>query len=73
MPRWCGPVRRGRSACDNAPWAPALATNPSSPPCIIETAVSGTSGMGQELSVDDFLVGGVIMFDAQTGMPPVGK
>ena len=26
-----------------------------------------------ELSVDDYLVGGVAMFDAQTGLPPAGE
>jgi hypothetical protein len=28
--------------------------------------------MGQELSLDDYLVGGVTMFDAQTGLSPAG-
>jgi hypothetical protein len=26
-----------------------------------------------ELSVDDYLLGGVTMFDAQTGLAPVGE
>jgi hypothetical protein len=29
--------------------------------------------MDQELSMDDYLVGGVTMFDAQTGLSPAGK
>jgi hypothetical protein len=40
---------------------------------VIETAVSGTEGAGQELSVDDYLVGGVTVFDAQTGLSPAGE
>jgi len=32
-----------------------------------------TGGMGQELLVDDYLVGGFTMFDAQTGLPPAGE
>ena len=43
------------------------------PPRAVEVVVSETGGTGQELSVDDYLVGGVTMFDAQTGMPPAGK
>jgi hypothetical protein len=45
----------------------ALATKPSSPPHVTETVVSGTRGTSQELFVDDYLVGGVTMFDTQTG------
>jgi hypothetical protein len=45
----------------------------SSPPRAIEAAVSETGGTGQELSVDDYLVGGVAMFDAQRVLPPAGK
>jgi hypothetical protein len=68
-------MRRGRSACDSAPppAAPAAAMKLSSLPCVTEMAVSGTGGTGQELSVDDYLVGGVTMFDAQTGLPPAGE
>jgi hypothetical protein len=53
--------------------APATTAKPSSPSRVIETAVSETEGTGQELSVDDYLVGGVTMFDAQTGLPPASK
>jgi hypothetical protein len=55
------------------PAAPAAPAKMSSPPRVVETAVSETRGIGQELSVDDYLVGGVTMFDAQTGPPPAGK
>jgi hypothetical protein len=55
------------------PVAPAAAARLPSPPCATKTAVSGTSGATQELSVDDYLVGGVTMFDAQTGLPPTGE
>jgi hypothetical protein len=54
-----------------APMAPERVP---SPPRAVEAAVSETRGIGQELSVDDYLVGGVTMFDAQTGcrLPEVG-
>jgi hypothetical protein len=39
----------------------------------VEAAVSETGGTSQELSIDDFLVGGITMFDAHTGLSPVGK
>ena len=47
----------------------------SSPPHAVEAAVSEIGWTDQELSVDDYMVGGVTMFDAQTGlgMPPVSK
>jgi hypothetical protein len=32
-----------------------------------------TEGTSQELSVDDYLVGRVTMFDAQTRLPPAGE
>jgi hypothetical protein len=38
-----------------------------------ETTVTRSNGAAQELSVDDYLVGGVTMFDAQTGLPPIGE
>jgi hypothetical protein len=44
-----------------------------SPPRAPETAVAGAEGLSMELSVDDYLVGGVAMFDAQTGLAPVGE
>jgi hypothetical protein len=73
MPRCCALVRGGRSICDDAPPALVVAAKPSSPPHVIETVVSKTGGTGQELSVDDYLVGGVTMFSAQTRLPLIGK
>jgi hypothetical protein len=74
MRRWHGPVRRGRSACDDAsPAVPAAAAKLPSSPRVTEMAVSGTRGTGQELSVDDYLVGRVTMFDAHIGLPPAGE
>jgi hypothetical protein len=35
--------------------------------------VTGSGGASTELSVDDYLVGGVTMFDAQTVLPPSGE
>jgi hypothetical protein len=55
------------------PAAPAVAARLPSPPHATETTVSGTSGAAKELSVDDNLVGGIAMFDAQTGLPPPGE
>jgi hypothetical protein len=52
---------------------PAIVARLPSPLCVTETAVSRTDGASQELSVDDYLVGGVTMFDAQTGLPPTGE
>jgi hypothetical protein len=43
------------------------------PPRVTETMVSGTGGTSQELLVDDYLVGRVTMFDAQTGLPSAGE
>jgi hypothetical protein len=73
MPRCCALVRGGRSICDDAPPALVVAAKPSSPSHVIETVVSKTGGTGQELSVDDYLVGGVTMFSAQTRLPLIGK
>jgi hypothetical protein len=53
--------------------APAAAARPPSPPRMTETTMSGTSGATQELLVDDYLVGGVTMFDAQTRLPPTDE
>jgi hypothetical protein len=53
--------------------APAAAAKLSLPSCVIETTVLETRQIGHELSVDDYLVGGVTMFDAQTGLLPAGK
>jgi hypothetical protein len=45
---------------------------PPSPPRAAETAVAGTE-VSMELSVNDYLVGGVAMFNAHTGLAPVGE
>jgi hypothetical protein len=55
------------------PVAPAVGQRPPSPPHVAETAVARSGGVSTELSVDDYLVGGVAMFDAQTGLPPSGE
>jgi hypothetical protein len=44
-----------------------------SPPCVVEVATTETRGACQESSVDDYLVGDIAMFDAQTGLPPAGE
>jgi hypothetical protein len=46
------------------PTAPASGRRPPSPPRIVDTAVAGAEGVSMELSMDDYLVGGVAMFDA---------
>ena len=46
------------------PAAPVASERVYSPPCAAEAVVSETGGTDQELSVDDYLVGGVTMFDA---------
>jgi hypothetical protein len=51
-----------------SPAVPASGRRPPSPPRIAETAVARAEGVSTELSVDDYLVGGVAMFDAQTGL-----
>jgi hypothetical protein len=50
------------------PAAPAASERVSLPPRAVEAAVSETGGTDQELSVEDYLEGGVTMFDAQTGL-----
>ena len=59
------PSAKGALRLRRCPYtAPTLATKSSSSPRVTETTVSGTEGMSQELSVDDYLVDGVTMFDA---------
>jgi hypothetical protein len=41
------------------PAAPVVGRRPPSPPPVAETAVAGSGGVSTELSVDDYLVGGV--------------
>jgi hypothetical protein len=54
------------------PAMPTSERRPPSPPHATETAVSGTE-VSMELSVDDYLVGGVAMFDAHTRLAPAGE
>jgi hypothetical protein len=56
-----------------SPAMPASGRRTPSPPRIAETVVAGAEGVSTELSVDDYLVGVVAMFDAQTGLPPAGE
>jgi hypothetical protein len=55
------------------PAAPASGRRPPSPPHIAETTVAGAEGVSMELSMDDYLMGGVTMFDAQMGLPPADE
>jgi hypothetical protein len=55
------------------PAVPASGRRPPSPSRIAETTLVGPEGVSMELSVDDYLVGGVSMFDAQTGLPLAGE
>jgi hypothetical protein len=52
---------------------PPAVPRPPSPPRVVETAVAGSGGVAMGLSVDDYLVGRVNMFDAQTGLLPSGE
>jgi hypothetical protein len=54
------------------PAAPTSERMPPLPLRAAETAVAGTK-VSMELSVDDYLVGGVAMFDAHTGLAPAGE
>jgi hypothetical protein len=47
-----------------SPAALAAAPRTPSPQRVTETAVMGSGGAAQELSVDDYLVGDITMFDA---------
>jgi hypothetical protein len=47
--------------------SPASGRRPPSPPRITEAEVAGAEGVSTELSMDDYLVGGVAMFNAQMG------
>jgi hypothetical protein len=61
------------SAAMPPPVEPVDATRVTSPLRVAETAVSRTGGAGQELLIDDYLVGGVTMFYAHTGLWPAGE
>jgi hypothetical protein len=54
------------------PVAPTSERRPPSSPRAAETAVAGAK-VSMELSVDDYLMGGIAMFDAHTGLAPAGE
>jgi hypothetical protein len=54
------------------PVAPVLERRPPSPPRPAEPEVGGAE-VSKDISVDDYLVGGVAMFDAHTGRGPIGE
>jgi hypothetical protein len=54
------------------PATPTGERRPPSPPYAAETAVAGAK-VSMELSLDDYLVGGVAMFDAHTRLAPAGE
>jgi hypothetical protein len=55
-----------------APSAPTHERRPPSPPRVADATVA-VAEVSTELSMDDYLVGGVAMFDAHTGLAPVGE
>jgi hypothetical protein len=54
------------------PTAPTHERRPPSPPHAAEAAVAGAE-VSMDISVDDYLVGGVAMFDAHTGRGPASE
>jgi hypothetical protein len=54
------------------PAAPTHERRPPSPPRAAEVVVAGAE-VSMDISVDDYLVGGVPMFDAQTGLGPASE
>ena len=54
------------------PVVPAQERRPPSPPRTAETEVGGAE-VSMYISVDDYLAGGVAMFDTHTGRGPVGE
>jgi hypothetical protein len=54
------------------PAVPTIERRPPSPPRAAEATVAGAE-VSMELSVDDYFVGGVTMFDAHTGLAPTGE
>jgi hypothetical protein len=51
---------------------PTHERRPPSPPSVADATVA-VAEVSTELSVDDYLVGGVAMFDAHTGLAPAGE
>jgi hypothetical protein len=54
------------------PVVPAQERRPPSPQRAAETAVGGAK-VSMDISVEDYLVSGVTIFDAHTGRGPVGE
>jgi hypothetical protein len=54
------------------PAVPAQERRPPSSPCTAETEVGGVE-VSMDISVDDYVMGGVAIFDAHTGRGPVGE
>jgi hypothetical protein len=54
------------------PAVPAQERRPPSPPRPAETEVGGAE-VSMDISVDDYLMGGVVIFDAHTGRGPIGE
>ena len=54
------------------PVVPAQERRPPSSPCTAKTEV-GVAEVSMDISVEDYLVGGVVIFDAHTGRGPVGE
>jgi hypothetical protein len=54
------------------PAVPTQERRPPSPPCTAETEVGGVE-VSMDISVEDYLVSGVAIFDAHTGRGPVGE
>jgi hypothetical protein len=54
------------------PAAPTHERRPPSPPRAAEAAVAGAE-VSMDIFVDHYLVGGVAMFDAHTGLDPAGE
>jgi hypothetical protein len=57
---------------DVTPAAPTHERRPPSPPRVAEATVA-VAEVSTEHSVDNYLVGGVAMFDAHTGLAPAGE
>jgi hypothetical protein len=54
------------------PVVPAQERRPPSPPRTAEMEVGGAE-VSMDIFMDDYLVGGVVMFDAHTGQGPIGE
>jgi hypothetical protein len=54
------------------PVVPVQERRPPSPPCAAETE-AGRAEASMDISVDDYLLGGVLIFDAHTGRGLIGE